>query len=489
MLLSKIFLNAPSINIQELVIDSRKNTINSMFFCLEGLNFDGHFFVKDAIEHGAICIVHEKDLEMKYDDVVYIKVENVASTLAKVANVFNQFPSEKMKVIGITGTNGKTTSACILQDIINQVDSCGYIGTLSINYKDEYFPPSLTTPDPITLQHHLGNMVKKKVHYCAMEVSSHGLELKRVDGIDFDIALFTNLTHDHLDFHGTIENYFEAKAKLFSNLKPSGVAVLNADDSYYDLLRSKSKGRIVTYGMGKNADYYAKNVQLTSSGSTFTLVFENVEYKVSTNLVAMYNIYNLLGVIATLHNSGFKLEDIINRVRNLNQIEGRMERIDVGQDFNVIVDFAHTPDGLEKIFQYVREITPAENKIIAVFGSAGRRDKHKRKVFGEIADKYCTKIVLTEDDPRDEDPKDIAMEIKEGIKMSSNIFIEDRYAAIRLAIESANPKDSVVILGKGNEVFMYREEGKSPYKGDHMIAKEVIQKYYLHEEDLKDENE
>lgn len=489
MLLSKIFLNAPAVDIQTLTIDSRKQVNAGMFFCLEGLTFDGHNYIEDAINHGAVCIVHNKEIENKIPNAVYVRVDDVAATLGKVSNIFYHFPSEKMKMIGITGTNGKTTSASILQDIINQDDKCGYIGTLSINYGTEHYPPTLTTPDPITLNFHLNRMVKQGMHYCAMEVSSHGLELKRVEGIDFDVALFTNLTHDHLDFHGTIQNYFEAKAKLFSNLKPSGVAILNQDDEYFEKFKAYCHSKVVTYGMKEGADYFAKDIVLGSTSSKFVLVVDEKEYMMETNLVATYNIYNLLGVIATLHECGYKMDEIIQRVKRLSQVEGRLERIDVGQDFNVIVDFAHTPDGLDKIFQYAKEITPLENKIIAVFGSAGRRDKHKRKLFGEIADQYCGKIILTEDDPRDEDPKVIANEIKEGITETSSIFIEDRYAAIRLAIESANPHDTVMILGKGNEVFMYREEGKVPYKGDHLIAKEVIQKYYLHEEELKNENE
>ncbi|MGL5977419.1 MAG: UDP-N-acetylmuramoyl-L-alanyl-D-glutamate--2,6-diaminopimelate ligase [Erysipelotrichaceae bacterium] len=486
MLLSNIFAGAPEIEIATLSIDSRQETKNGMFFCLEGLTSDGHAYIGDAIAKGAVCIVHAKEIEEKHAQAVYIKVENVADVLALVASKFYDAPSKKMKVIGITGTNGKTTTASIIQDIINQSDACGYIGTLHISYGDHVYPPTLTTPDPITLNYHMAEMVKSNVNYVALEVSSHGLELKRVAGLDFDIALFTNLTHDHLDFHGTVENYFEAKAKLFRNLKPEGLAILNHDSNYFERFRNIANGRVITYGMDAQADYYAKDVVLSSSQSEFNLVVDGRTYPVTTNLVATYNIYNLLGVIATLHQLGYELNDIIARVTHVKQVEGRLERIECGQDFNVVVDFAHTPDGLEKIFQYARDITPENDKVIAVFGSAGRRDKNKRKTFGELADRYCDKIILTEDDPRDEDPKEIAMEIRSGIVETSNLYIEDRYAAIRLAIETADSNDTVVILGKGNEVFMYREDGKEPYLGDHIIAKEVIEKYILH---IEGENE
>lgn len=479
MKLSQIFENAPDIEIEGLCIDSRCAKKNDMYFCMEGMVHDGHAFIDDVIDAGVKCIVHSKPVENMRKGVAYIQVENVNRTLNRVASLFYGYPSRKLKVFGVTGTNGKSTITSIIRDVYSHFESCGYIGTISISYEDVTLPPSLTTPDAILLHKTMKDMVDAGVKAVALEVSSHGLELGRVQSVDFDVAIFSNLTYDHLDFHGTIENYFEAKKKLFTNLKPEGVAVLNADDAYMEQLKEATKARVVTYGIEHEADYQAKNIRIEKGGSRFTLVHDDKSYEIVTNLVAQYNVSNLLAAISAMNESGISIEEQLPYLYHIKQIEGRMESIDEGQMFNVIVDFAHTPDGMEKVFEYAKDITEEGHSIIAVFGSAGKRDTKKRKVFGEIASKYCDSIILTEDDPRDEDPREIANEIKSGIVNTNNIFIEDRYAAIRQAIESANMKDTVLILGKGDEVFMYREFGREPWLGDHNVARHCIRKYCL----------
>ena len=479
MKLSEIFEHAPEIDITGLCTDSRKVQPNDMYFCMEGMTFNGHQFVEEVVEKGAICIVHSQDIEVMHKGVAYIKVENVNRTLNMVASKFYGHPSRKMKVFGVTGTNGKSTITSIIRDVYSHFKPCGYIGTISISYGDVVLPPSLTTPDPIMIHKSMRDMLEYGMEACALEVSSHGLELGRVLSVDFDVAVYTNLTYDHLDFHGTFDNYFEAKHKLFLQLKKDGVAVVNVDDPYSNKMVEGCQAKIVTYGVQEDADYRADQIEIGTNGSTFTLLHDSKQYQVSTNLVALYNIYNLLGAVAAMCETGLSIEDILPYLSSLTQIEGRMERIDEGQPFNVIVDFAHTPDGLEKVFEFAQNITPDSNSIIAVFGSAGKRDKKKRKVFGEIADRYCDSIILTEDDPRDEDARDIANEIKSGIKDTNNIFIEDRYAAIRQAVESANVNDTILILGKGDEVFMYREFGREPWIGDHVAARHIIRKYAL----------
>lgn len=485
MKLSQMFDNAPDIEIKGLCIDSRKVKPQDMYFCMEGMVHDGHEFIEEVIEKGAICIVHAKPIAHTKKGVAYIRVDNVNQTLNILASKFYGYPSKKMKVFGVTGTNGKSTITSIIQDVYNHFEPCGYIGTIAISYGDVVLPPSLTTPDAIVVHKTLRDMQKAGMKAVAMEVSSHGLELGRVQSVDFDIAAFSNLTYDHLDFHGTIENYFEAKKKLFTNLKPEGVAVLNIDDAYFDRLKDACQARVVTYGIEHDADYRGDDIRIGTDGSIFTLYHEDQSYEVRTNLVALYNIYNLLAAIACLAESGLVLEEFLPFLSSLAQIDGRMERIDEGQLFNVIVDFAHTPDGLEKVFEYAKGITEEGHAIISVFGSAGKRDTKKRKVFGEIADKYCESIILTEDDPRDEDPREIANEIKSGIQDTNNIFIADRYSAIRQAIESANVGDTVLILGKGDEIFMYREFGREPWMGDNNVARHCIRKYCLGIEDEK----
>lgn len=479
MRLSRLFKNAPTINITGLSFDSRKVQPGNIYFCLPGMTFDGHDFINQAIEKGAKCIVHSKKLEYMPEGAVYIRVNDVTDAMNQCAKIFYSRPAEKMLMYGITGTNGKSTIANIIRSIRNTVEPCGYIGTISIEYGNIKLAPDLTTPDALFLQEKLSDMVRTGMKACALEVSSHGLAQHRVDAIDFDVAIFTNFTYDHLDFHGTLDNYFEAKSILFKNrVKANGVSILNIDDEKYDELKELSNARVVSYGIDKECDYRAINVEINSKESKFDLVHDGKIYHVHTNLVATYNIYNLLATIAALHETNMSLEDIIVQCKNLPQVDGRLEQIDLGQPFNVVVDFAHTPDGMEKIMQFGKSIAK-DHKVIAVFGSAGKRDVAKRKVFGEIADQYCDKVILTEDDPRDEDPKEIADQIKEGIQNTQNIFIQDRYEAIRQAVENAGKGDVILLLGKGDEPYLYRENGRAPWIGDNVAVKECIEKYCL----------
>lgn len=475
MRLSKLFKNAPITNVTGLCFDSRKVKPGDVYFCLPGLTYDGHDFIEDAIEKGAIVIVHSRDLKEKRPGAIYIRVEDVNAAMNQAARLFYQKPSDKMRMYGVTGTNGKSTVANIIRSILNTEMPVGYIGTIAIDYGDVHLQPDLTTPDALFLQQKLSDMTVAGMKACALEVSSHGLCQGRVDGINFDCAVFTNFTYDHLDFHGTMENYFEAKTRLFKErVKPEGVCILNVDDPKYEELRSLSRARVITYGIHKEADYRAIDIQMTSSSSHFDLVYHGKIYSVMTNLVAQYNIYNLLAAIAALHETGMKLEDILPACAHIPQVQGRLEQIDEGQDFHVIVDFAHTPDGMEQMMQFGRSITGENGDLIAVFGSAGKRDINKRKVFGELADKYCDLVILTEDDPRDENPRQIAEQIKEGMQKVNNIFIEDRYEAIHQAISCAKKGDTILLLGKGDEPFIYREHGRSPYIGDNKAAIECI---------------
>lgn len=271
-----------------------------------------------------------------------------------------------------------------------------------------------------------------------------------------------------------MENYFQSKKLFFDNMKPSGIVITNVDDPYGLDIVSNTLSKVCTYGINNKADYQATNIQILKDKTIFTLRCFDEEYKVETNLVAMFNIYNLLAAIAALHTQGVDIVELLPKLTKIKQIEGRMERIDVGQNFNVIVDFAHTPDGITKVCEYATKITPKGNRIISVFGSAGKRDVKKRKIFGEIADKYCDMIILTEDDPRNESIHDIACEIASGISKTNYIIIEDRYYAISQAIELAEENDTILLLGKGDEQFIYREFGSEYYMGDDRIAREVI---------------
>lgn len=472
MLLSEMFEGKPEVEIQGLCIDSRKAKAGDLFFCLKGLEADGHKFAENACKAGAVAVVHSDELK-QCEGVSYIRAEDVNGELNRICDLFNGHPSQKMTVFGVTGTNGKTTTTSIISDVYDK--PCGYMGTIAVRYGGVSKIPSLTTPDALEIHENLKEMVDHGMESVAMEVSSHGLAMGRVDAVDFDVAIFTNLTYDHLDYHKTMENYFEAKKILFKNMKKNGVAVLNADDISFEGLAECVNCRYVSYGVKADADYRAEEVKLSSEGSEFVLVNGGKRYNVKTNLVALYNIYNLLGAMAGMHETGMAIEDMLPLLTDISQIDGRMENISMGQDFHVIVDYAHTPDGFEKVFQYAEEIA-AGRKIYSVFGCAGKRDKVKRKVLGQIAGKYCHKVFVTEEDPRDEKAEDIAAAIMSGMEEGKADFIADRYEAIETAVKAAETGDCVLVLGKGDEPYMYYEHGRGPWMGDNEAARKALEK-------------
>ena len=472
MLLSKMFPGAPDTEIKGLCIDSRKAEEGDLFFCLKGLEADGHKYAGKACDLGAVAVVHSDDIE-KREGVSYVKVEDTNKALNFAADFFNEKPSAKMTIFGVTGTNGKTTTTSIISDVFSHKKPCGYMGTIAVRYGNYSRVPNLTTPDALEVHSNLKEMYDHDMEAVAMEVSSHGLAMGRVDSVDFDVAIFTNLTYDHLDYHKTMENYFNAKAALFRNMKKDGIAVLNADDDVsIEKLKEACSCPYVTYGIKNDADYRAVNLKLSVNSTEFDLLHKGKTYKVKTNLSAEYNIYNLLGAIAGMNHAGMDIEEMLPYLEHISQVDGRMEIINEGQDFTAIVDYAHTPDGFEQIFHYAEAIT--EGKIYTVFGCAGKRDKVKRSVLGEIAGKHCETVFVTEEDPRDETVEGISEMIMEKIPAEKAVLIPDRYEAIRTAMETAEKGDCVLILGKGDEPYMYRRNGREPWMGDNEAAKKAI---------------
>lgn len=459
-----------------LAIDSRKVQKGYAFFCMPGQTVDGHAYAAQAAGRHAACIVHAKELESYDPRVRYIRVTDVAAAMNRAAARFYDNVNRKMKLYGVTGTNGKTTIACVMKDVLDHFTRAGYIGTIANKYNVVHDNSPHTTPDAITLHSILSAMYADGIRSAAMEVSSHGLEQRRVESIDFDVAVFTNLTHEHLDFHGTMENYRNAKAKLFAMLPPDKTAVINNDDAYTrDYLKQVTKAQVYTYGIEQPADYMAKNILLTPDHTDFTLVFDGKSYPVRTNLVAMFNVYNLLAAIAGLHEGGkgYLLEAILPCLQHVTQVQGRIECVDEGQDFHVIVDYAHTPDGFEKIYQYAEKIKQG-HQVIAMFGSAGERDYEKRPILGAISDKYCDKIVLTEEDCRSEDPAEIARAIRQGITHAQCYYEPDRFRAIQKALTLARPGDVVLLLAKANEKFLDRDGHCFAWMGDIDAARQIL---------------
>lgn len=483
MLLNEIFEKAPAITVRHLAVDSRMPNEDGIFFCVKGFKNDGHNHVKQAIDNGAKVIIYHDEIDTSAN-AIYIRVEDVTNVLNQVAKRFYGDPTKDMLVYGVTGTNGKTTIASVLKQLTGTKYNSGYIGTIGIIYKDKNLMPSLTTPTILENNRYLSDMAKEGINACAIEVSSIGIEQKRTDSIDFNVGIYTNLTHDHLDYHSNMEEYRKAKKRFFDILKSDAIAITNIDDQYGLSMVEDCRANVYTYGTSEDADYRAVDIKLDAVKSSFVLKYRGRSLMINTNLVAMFNVYNLLAVLAALDLTGFDLNEIAPLLTDIKPIAGRMHRIDEGQKYNVIVDFAHTPDGLEKVFEYAKAITPSENKIITLFGSAGRRDVIKRKIFGQLADKYCDMIILTEDDPRDESPMDIAKQIAEGIKDTQYIIIESREDAIITAIDLLNNRDTLLILGKGDEKFIYKNFGREPYKGDDVIARNAIKKRMEEENEI-----
>lgn len=474
MKLSDLFSGAPEVEITNIAIDSRKIKKNGLFFCLKGLRNNGHNFVNQALKNGAIAICYSDELENK-ENAVFIKVNDVSKTFSRVAKKFYDDISNKINLIGITGTNGKTSIASIVKDLFSS--DFGYIGTLGVIFNSKRININYTTPELIDSLEFLKMMKNVGCKGCVMEVSSIGIDQSRIDGLEFNIAAYTNLSHDHLDYHGSMYEYFLAKKKFFDSLKPGSIAITNIDDENGLKIVKDTKANVFTYGFSNDADYKITDLKLKFNGTSFNLETKNRTYHINTNLVAKYNVYNLVCALAIYELAGNNLDDIIKNLVNLNQIEGRMHRIDKGQNYQVIVDFAHTPDGFEQIFNFAKQITPKDKRIITVFGSAGKRDIIKRKIFGEIANKYSDLIILTEDDPRDEDVYKIAEEIAKGIKDKNYVIITNRKEAIENAIALINSNDTLLILGKGDERYLYREYGKEYYQGDDFVVINAIDKH------------
>jgi len=393
--------------------DSRKVKPGDLFVAIPGFKVDGTEFVPQAIEHGAKIIVAEKDVEVPAN-VDLQKVPSARSALAHLANKFYDYPSQKIKLIGITGTNGKTTTAYLIESILRTAGfKVGLIGTVGARINGKELPTTLTTPESLELQEMLAEMAKQGVTHVVMEVSSHSLALERVAGCDFDIAIFTNLTHDHLDFHKTREEYLDIKKKLFEMLQPEGVAIVNSDDSASSHFIKVVRGEVITYGIKE-----AKHELRSTKHNEFDAIVSNVLVKedemavkinslvIRTALIGMPNVYNLLAAYQCGLSLGISQQVIKKGIEKLKGVPGRFERIDCGQPFSVIVDFAHSPDALEKLIETYKPLT--QGKVLLVFGCPGDRDKDKRPMMAEIAAKLADYTIVTTDDPHSEDPESIA---------------------------------------------------------------------------------
>jgi UDP-N-acetylmuramoyl-L-alanyl-D-glutamate--2,6-diaminopimelate ligase len=457
-----------SVEITELVYDSRKAGPGSLFFCVRGERADGHEFGPRVVEEGAPALVVERELTELA--VTQVLVPDSRAAMAPLAARFWGDPTSQLRVAGVTGTNGKTTTAFLLREILQAADvRCGLLGTVKQVVGGVEKEVVRTTPEAIELQATFRQMLEGGDEACAMEVSSHALTLHRADAIDFEVALFTNLTQDHLDFHSDMEDYFLAKRKLFEAEGPM-TRVVNVDDPYGRRLAEEFE--CVTFSAeGAEADYSARDVSFDAGGATFSVG----EMRLRTLLPGHFNVANALGAFAAAEAMGVGGEIAAAGLARAARVPGRFEPIDEGQGFSVLVDYAHTPDSLENVLRAARRLT--EGRVISVFGAGGDRDRDKRPKMGQAGAELSDLAVITSDNPRSEDPEKIVAEVKSGAPGGAQVEVEvDRRKAIAQALAYAKPGDTVVIAGKGHEQGQEFEEGRKIPFDDREVAREELWK-------------
>jgi UDP-N-acetylmuramoyl-L-alanyl-D-glutamate--2,6-diaminopimelate ligase len=458
---------APEVEISGLAYDNRSVTAGTLFFCVPGFKVDGHDFAPDAVERGAAALVCQRPLGLGVPEIV---VEDVRAAMAQLASRFHGEPTKQLRVVGITGTNGKTTTAFLVRSILEEAgERTGLLGTVTSIVGGRTEPVERTTPEALDLQATFARMLREGDGACVIEVSSHALELRRVDGIRFAARAFTNLTQDHLDFHPTMEDYFRAKRMLFD--RPGGPMVVNADDEYGRRLARDFKNAI-TFGIdSEDADYRATDVDFDTSGSTFVCATPDGDLPVRTRLPGLFNVSNALAAIAAARALGVPLDTCARALAAADRVPGRFEPVDEGQDFAVLVDYAHTPDSLDNVLRAAREIT--RGRLHVVFGAGGDRDQGKRPLMGRVASERADRVIVTSDNPRSEDPEAIVDQVMGGTTAAAEREV-DRRRAIRRAIEGAEPGDVVVIAGKGHEQGQEFADGRKEPFDDVTVAREAL---------------
>lgn len=459
--------NYHELDIDSLSCDSKEKLSNGIYFCIKGLHADGHDYASESVKNGAVCLVVEKYLDLPTTQIL---VENVRSAMSYISSVFYETYKSQMKFVGITGTNGKTTTTFLLREILTKIGKkVGLIGTEGIYINSLMLPPMLTTPDPINLHKTIKDMENNGCEYCVMEVSAHAIALNKIDDINFDVVGLSNITKDHLDFFLNMENYIKCKSSLF-DVSHAKSGVINIDAKHCKEIAKKSNIEITT--IGKDADLSLITSSQQLKGTSFKVEYKSKQIACSTNLIGDYNVSNIMMASAVLVNLGFKLKDILNIVKTSEfVVPGRFNVLKTDADFSVVVDYAHTPDGIKNILSAMKKLP--HNKIITVFGCGGNRDKTKRSEMGEVAVDLSDYVVVTSDNPRDENPEMIIDEIVQKITSKNVVKITDRKSAIEYALSTAKPNDIVAILGKGAESYQEIKGVKI-----HFSDYEVVDNYF-----------
>lgn len=439
---SRYTLNPEISNVTD---DSRKVRNSSVFVCIKGNKIDGHEFARKAIERGAAVVICDHDIGIKNS----VIVENTRKAYAVMCANFYGNCHKQMKMIGVTGTNGKTTTTFIIKSILEENGyKVGVIGTVEILIGNEKYPSEYTTPDPAVLHRYIYMMKMAGCDVCIMETSSQALDQLRNYGINYDIGIFTNLSREHLDYHKDMDEYAEAKAILMKN---SDICIINADDKYCDLMRKNAKDKFFTYSIDEFSDFKAENLNLHHDGVDYTLKMQDASFDVSYGVIGRFSVYNSLAALCVAIVMELDMKRSLRAVAEMSTVRGRIEKVPNERGINILIDFAHTPDSLENVLKTVKNIY--DKRLLVVFGCGGDRDKTKRPVMGQIACKYADLVYITSDNPRTEDPERIIEDITMGLKGGSYLKIADRTEAIKAAIVEAQPGDAIIIAGKGHENY------------------------------------
>jgi UDP-N-acetylmuramoyl-L-alanyl-D-glutamate--2,6-diaminopimelate ligase len=469
------YSNLEDFEVRGISCNSKQVLDNFIFVAIKGVREDGSKFIDEAINRGAKAVIFQgQGARGKGQDTInFIRVKDARRALSKLATEFYGNPSAKIKVVGITGTNGKTTVSYLIEALLKDTEALpSVIGTINYRFKDKVAQSKNTTPGPIELQSMLAEMQEEGINYCIMEVSSHALDQGRTEGINFHSAIFTNLTQDHLDYHRTFKNYFNAKAKLFKNINANAFAVINNDDRCADRIKKLTNAKIVAYGIENNADITATNIKFSSTHTEFILTAPKLKTNFKTRLFGRHNVYNILAAVAWAIEEGIDIAAVKSSIEGFSFVPGRLERIDSGRGFSVFVDYAHTEDALKNIIQALRCLSA--RRIIVVFGCGGERDKTKRPKMGKVAIELSDYAIITNDNPRSEDPKDIIRDIKRGIRKSNFCVIPKRRDAIKKSLSLAEAGDIVLVAGKGHEDYQIIKD-RIMHFDDREVVRECLQ--------------
>lgn len=455
-----------------LITDSREKNENGLFFCISGMRFDAHDFAGQAAENGCTALVVERFLELELPQV---RVENVRSAMAYIAAAFYGHPEREIRMVGVSGTKGKTTTSYLMKAILEKAGfKTGLIGTTGNLIGDKHIKSNMTTPDPIDLHRCLRQMRDEGVEAVSMEVSAHAIDMRRLDGVTFEAACYINFSQDHLDYFGTMENYFQTKKSFF--LKGQVLnASLNADEETSEQIIDEIKIPYLTYGISAEADVFAREIEISENGVSFTIALRGLEeMEVSMHLTGMFNVYNALAAASLAMIMGIDRTAIKEGLESVKAVPGRVEMLDTQTPYRVILDYAHSPDALENVLKTVRAFT--KNRLIALFGCGGDRDHGKRPIMGQIVGRLADFSILTSDNPRTEDPDAILRSIEQGMKKTKGeyVVIENRREAIRYALEMGREGDVIILAGKGNETYQDIMGVKRPFD-EKVVVRELLE--------------